>query len=79
MQVKDFFRFFKLSKLDGVVWLSTFLTTVIVSIDLGLLVGVVMSLMSIMILEFKPYVCLFGHIPHTDLYLDISKYSSVSR
>ncbi|KAL3278616.1 hypothetical protein HHI36_016156 [Cryptolaemus montrouzieri] len=75
MQVKDFFKFIKLSKLDGTVWLVTFLTTVIVSIDLGLLIGVAMSLISIMILEFKPYICLLGNIPHTDLYLDINKYN----
>ncbi|KAK9879012.1 hypothetical protein WA026_003826 [Henosepilachna vigintioctopunctata] len=76
MQVKDFFKFIKLSKFDGAVWLVTFLTTIIVGIDLGLLFGVITSLMSLMIMEFKPYVCLLGNIPHTDLYLDINKYNS---
>lgn len=78
MQVTALFRFWKLSKMDAAIWLVTFLTVVFVSIDIGLLLGVVMSLLTILILGFKPYTCLLGSIPHTDLYLDISRYKGVS-
>lgn len=78
MQVTAFFRFWKLSKMDAAVWIVTFLTVVFVSIDVGLLLGVIMSLLTILILGFKPYTCLLGSIPHTDLYLDVNRYKGVS-
>ncbi|CAH1164194.1 unnamed protein product [Phaedon cochleariae] len=74
MQVKDIKKFWKLSKLDAAVWIMTFFTVVLVGMDVGLLVGVAMSLISIFIFSFKPYTCLLGSVPHTDLYLDITKY-----
>lgn len=78
LQVKDFFHFWKLSKMDAVVWLVTFVTVAFISIDIGLLVGVCLSLVTIFALGCKPYMCLLGHVPHTDLYLDINRYKSVS-
>lgn len=77
-QVKDFFKFWKISRLDATVWMATFLTVVIVSIDVGLLVGIVFSLATIFIRGMKAYVCLLGHVPNTDLYLDIKRYKAVS-
>lgn len=79
MQMTAFYRFWKLSKMDAAIWIVTFLTVVFVSIDMGLLLGVVMSLLTILILGFKPYTCLLGSIPHTDLYLNINRYKGVSR
>lgn len=78
MQVKELITFWKFSKMDALVWLTTALTVVLVSIDIGLLVGVIMSLISIFILGFKPYTCLLGSVPNTDLYLDITRYKGVS-
>lgn len=60
------------------VWLATFLTVVIVDIDFGLVVGIVFSLICIFIRGMKPYTCLLGQIPKTDLFLDVSRYKSVS-
>lgn len=77
MQITAIFRFWKLSKMDAAVWLVTFLTVVFVSIDIGLLLGVIMSLLTILILGFKPYTCLLGSIPHTDLYLDVTRFKGV--
>ncbi|KAK0167847.1 hypothetical protein PV327_001704 [Microctonus hyperodae] len=74
MQAKQLSRFWKLSKLDGIVWIVTVLTVVLVSIDVGLLAGLITSLASILLLSIKPYVCLLEHIPNTDLYLDVSRY-----
>lgn len=73
-QVTHFFNFFKLNKVDGFIWLFTFLTIIFVSIDMGLLIGVVMSLLAILLKEFKPHTCLLGRVPNTDLYLNIDKY-----
>lgn len=78
MQVTEFRQFWRMSRLDAIVWLVTFLTVVIISIDIGLLVGILLSLACIFIRGMKPYTCLLGHIPKTDLYLDINRYKAVS-
>ncbi|XP_031618524.1 pendrin-like isoform X3 [Contarinia nasturtii] len=76
MQIKQFVEFWKMSHLDAAVWMVTFLTVVIVAIDIGLLVGIILSLACIFIRSMKPYTCLLGHIPKTDLYLDITRYKA---
>lgn len=68
-----------MSRLDAIVWLVTFLTVVIVAIDIGLLVGIILSLSCIFIRGMKPYTCLLGHIPKTDLYLDTTRYKAVNK
>jgi solute carrier family 26 protein len=78
MQAKDLPSFWRLSKLDGLVWIITFLTVVLVDIDDGLLVGLGLSLASILVQGMKPYTCLLGAMPNMDLYLDCSRYREVS-
>lgn len=74
MQVQQFFTFWRLSKLDAIIWLGTFLAVVIVSIDIGLLVGIILSLGSIFLRGMQPYSCLLGNVPNTDIYLDMKRY-----
>ncbi|KAL1494813.1 hypothetical protein ABEB36_010346 [Hypothenemus hampei] len=76
MQVLDFWKFWKLSKIDALVWLGTFLSVVFIGIDIGLLCGVGLSLASIFFLSFKPHTCLLGHVANTDFYLDIKRYKA---
>lgn len=78
MQVTHFKDFWKLSRLDATVWMATFLSVVIFAIDIGLLVGIILSLACIFIRGMKPYTCLLGHVPQTDLYLDVGRYKAVS-
>lgn len=78
IQVTSLKRFWTLSKLDGMVWIVTFLTTVIINVDVGLLVGVIVSLLTVMILGMKPYTCILGSVPGTDLYVDMKRYKKVS-
>lgn len=56
--------------------LGTFLTVVIVSIDIGLLVGILLSISCIFFKGMRPYSCILGKIPDTDLYLDVSRYKT---
>lgn len=77
VQVTSLKRFWNLSKLDGMVWIVTFLTTVIINVDVGLLVGVIVSLLTVMILGMKPYTCILGSVPGTDLYVDMKRYKKV--
>ncbi|KAK5650562.1 hypothetical protein RI129_001591 [Pyrocoelia pectoralis] len=74
LQLGDFIRIWKLSKLDALVWMITFLSVVFVNMDIGLLVGFLLSLTQIIIMGFKPYTCLLGSVPNTDIYLDSRRY-----
>ncbi|XP_039751881.1 prestin isoform X2 [Pararge aegeria] len=74
MQVKDLNKFWKLSKLDAVVWLVTFLVTMLINIDVGLGAGLLASVGALFCRSQKPYTCLLGRVLDTDLYLDIKRY-----
>lgn len=74
IQVSDFPRFFNKSKKDGFVWIATFLAVTIVSIDIGLLVGIILSVMCIFCQSITAEMCILGHITNTELYLDIDRF-----
>lgn len=73
-QVTEFPRFKQKSKMDGFVWMATFLTVVIVAIDIGLLVGIILSVLCIFINSLKAHICLLGNIPGTDIFLDVGRF-----
>lgn len=50
---------------------------VTVAIDVGLIVGVGLSVLCLIVKGLQPYVCLLGNVPGTEIYLDISKYKRV--
>lgn len=74
MQVTDFPRFKNKSKMDGFVWMATFLAVAGISIDIGLLVGIVLSVMCIFCNSLKAQITVLGSIPNTDLFLDIERF-----
>uniref|UniRef100_A0A1Q3EVM3 Putative sulfate/bicarbonate/oxalate exchanger sat-1 n=2 Tax=Culex tarsalis TaxID=7177 RepID=A0A1Q3EVM3_CULTA len=74
MQVTQFVDFWRLSCVDAIVWMVTFLTVVLVAIDIGLLVGIALSVCFIFLKGMKPYTCLMENVPNTDLYLDVKRY-----
>lgn len=76
-QANQLVKFWKLSKADAIIWIVTFLVVTMINIDIGLLVGLLVSLVMILLQIIRPYTCLLGHIPHTDLYLDMDRYKAV--
>lgn len=78
LQFTSLKTYWRLSKWDALVWLVTFLTTVFVGIDVGLLAGILTSMLSIFAQGYLPYSCLLGVLPKTDLYLDLKRYKGVS-
>jgi solute carrier family 26, other len=79
MQVKDLKRFSREGVLEMAVWISTFLTVVIVDIDIGLLTGILVSLFSLYLKGWKSYSCLLGQVPGTDIYIDIKTHREVTQ
>lgn len=77
MQVTQLKSFWRQSWIDGMVWILTFLSVVLLAIDIGLLVGIVLSICCIFFRALKPYTCLLGNVPNTDIYLDVNRYDGV--
>ncbi|KAL6264121.1 hypothetical protein P5V15_004199 [Pogonomyrmex californicus] len=75
-QVNQLIKFWKLSKADAIIWVVTFFIVTLINIDIGLLAGLLVSLFIILLQAIRPYTCLLGHIPHTDLYLDLGRYKA---
>ncbi|KAL1472187.1 hypothetical protein MTO96_023095 [Rhipicephalus appendiculatus] len=89
LQVKDFQRFWRISKIDGVVtkagvqiasfflqniWMVSFLATVIVDVQFGLVIGIIFSLFTLVYQIKRPKACLLGSIPNTDFYVPLKDY-----
>ncbi|XP_013411874.1 prestin [Lingula anatina] len=77
LQVKDLKRLWRISKFDFAIWIVTFVSVVFLNVDMGLLVGVGFSLITIVFRTQWPYSCLFGRVPHTDIYRDKNVYKVV--
>ncbi|XP_053674671.1 prestin-like [Anopheles nili] len=77
MQAKDLPKFWRQGFFDGVTWVLTFVSVVFISIDIGLLVGFTLSVSSIFFKALKPYMCLMGNVPNSDVYLDLSRYEGL--
>ncbi|GAB0099045.1 solute carrier family 26 member 6 [Sergentomyia squamirostris] len=76
MQVKDLKRFYKEDRLEALTWICTFLSVVLIDIDIGLLVGIVMSIIALYLKGWKSYSCILGAIPGTGIYVDIEKHKT---
>lgn len=64
-------RLWRVSKIDFSVWLVTFLATVFLDVDLGLLIGLIYNLVPILLRTQDPYHCLLGKLPDADIYVDL--------
>lgn len=78
MQVRDLKKFQREGFLEMTVWISTFIVVVIIDIDIGLLTGVLVSLVALYLKGFKSYSCLLGQVPGTDIYIDIKTHRGVT-
>ena len=78
MQITQLPSIWKLSFLDALVWISTYLSVILIEIDVGLLVGLLVSVLSLFIQGLKPQSYLLSRVPGTDIYVDKSKYNHVS-
>lgn len=77
-QVKDLKKLSKESRLDVLVWIVTFLTVIIIDIDVGLLAGALVSIFILYLKGFKSYSSMLGQVPNTDIYVDIKTHQNVN-
>ncbi|XP_047349970.1 solute carrier family 26 member 10-like [Vespa velutina] len=74
MKITEFKKFWKLDKIDAIIWAITFLTVILLDVEYGLLIGLLVCLAKLIVIATKPYACLLALAPGTELYLDSKRY-----
>uniref|UniRef100_A0A7N8Y049 Solute carrier family 26 member 6, like 2 n=1 Tax=Mastacembelus armatus TaxID=205130 RepID=A0A7N8Y049_9TELE len=77
MQLADVYTLWKTSKTDLLVWLVTFICTILLNLDIGLAAAVGFSLLTFIFRSQLPRYYILGLVPGTDLYLDIETYREI--
>ncbi|KAG7494395.1 solute carrier family 26 member 6-like [Solea senegalensis] len=67
----DVITLWKHSKIDLVVWLVTWVSTLLLNLDLGLAASITFALLTVIFRTQMPTYSVLGNIPGTELYLDI--------
>ncbi|XP_039297154.1 solute carrier family 26 member 6 isoform X2 [Nilaparvata lugens] len=75
-QVKEFWSAWKQSKRDGFIWMTTFISVILFDIDVALIIGLTISVISLVIIGQKPSIATLGRIPSTSIYLDQKRYQA---
>ncbi|KAK5863681.1 hypothetical protein PBY51_000694 [Eleginops maclovinus] len=73
-QFLDVSLLWKTNKVDLLVWLVTFTSTILLNLDLGLAVSVGFSMLTVIFRTQLPRYSILGHVSGTDLYLDTDTY-----
>ncbi|XP_041349983.1 solute carrier family 26 member 6-like isoform X3 [Gigantopelta aegis] len=78
-QFTELKRLWRISIIDFAIWLVTFVATFMLDVDLGLLVGVIFALLTVIYQSQRPYACVMGQVPGTDLYRDVTVYTAAQQ
>lgn len=78
LEILSFPKIWRTCKSDGVAWLATFLAVLLISVDLGLLIGVVVGIISIIVRTYRVKAVPLGVLSNTNIFLDKDKYPSVT-
>uniref|UniRef100_A0A8C4JX11 Solute carrier family 26 member 6 n=1 Tax=Dromaius novaehollandiae TaxID=8790 RepID=A0A8C4JX11_DRONO len=73
-QFADFRTLWKSNRVDLMVWIVTFVATLLLNLDLGLGVSVAFALLTIIFQTQLPRYSILGHISDTDIYRDVAEY-----
>ncbi|XP_069592438.1 solute carrier family 26 member 6-like isoform X2 [Ranitomeya imitator] len=73
-QFMDIPALWRSNKIDLMVWLVTFVATILLNLDLGLGVSVAFSLLTIIFRTQWPHYSLLGQVSSTDIYRDVTQY-----
>ncbi|KAL8159746.1 hypothetical protein V2J09_001283 [Rumex salicifolius] len=74
MDYEEAIRLWRIDKKDFVLWTITFLTTLFLSIEIGVLVGVGVSLAFVIHESANPHIAVLGRLPGTTIYRNIEQY-----
>ncbi|XP_054156044.1 solute carrier family 26 member 6-like isoform X2 [Oppia nitens] len=75
-QIFDVWRYCRVNKLDGSIWIVTFVAVIVLNVDIGLYVGLAYSLVTLIYKSQRPKTYLLGSIDKSDVYVPLKKYGS---
>eukprot|EP00794_Sanderia_malayensis_P007107 gene7107-7911_t len=67
----------KISKIDAFIWFLSFLGVFCLGVDYGLIVGIVITLLSVVGRTSRPSYAVLGRIPDTEMYKSVSRYNVI--
>ncbi|NWR37763.1 S26A6 protein, partial [Tachuris rubrigastra] len=73
-QFRDLSTLWKSNRVDLMVWIVTFLATLLLNLDIGLAASVAFGLLTVIFRTQLPHYSLLGRISNTDVYRDVSEY-----
>ncbi|KAH8870807.1 Solute carrier family 26 member 6 [Schistosoma japonicum] len=76
LEAKDLLMFWRFSVWDSVVWMLTFLSTVLLSVNYGLLLGVVISAVVVILRLQWPKIHSIEQVRNTEIYQNSSQYTN---
>jgi sulfate transporter 4 len=74
LQYEDFIMLWQVSKLDWLVWVCTFCFTLFLGVEVGILVGVGVSLVLVIYKTSFPRITSLGQLPGTSIYRNVAMY-----
>ncbi|KAJ8393957.1 hypothetical protein AAFF_G00054900 [Aldrovandia affinis] len=74
---RDVPKQWRVNKLDAIVWMVTMSSSTLISVEIGLLVGVVFSMLCVVARTQNPKVALLGQIQNTSHYEDLGEYDNL--
>ena len=79
MQAYDLPKFASRSKLDGFLWIASFLATIIMDIDTGLVIGIALSLLLLLYRSIAVGVEEFGAIEDTGIFGSLKEFQRAEK
>ncbi|NWT66329.1 S26A6 protein, partial [Prunella himalayana] len=73
-QFKDLSTLWKSNKVDLLVWVVTFIATLLLNLDIGLAASVAFGLLTVIFRTQLPHYSILGRISDTDVYRDVAEY-----
>uniref|UniRef100_A0A3P9L9I7 Solute carrier family 26 member 6 n=1 Tax=Oryzias latipes TaxID=8090 RepID=A0A3P9L9I7_ORYLA len=76
-QFMDIFALWKSSKIDMMIWIATFILTLLLNPDLGLAASIAFSMLTVIFRTQLPKYSILGRVEDTDIYKPLDGYSKV--
>ncbi|XP_070121457.1 prestin isoform X1 [Equus caballus] len=77
MQFSDLPFFWRTSKIELTIWLTTFVSSLFLGLDYGLITAVIIALLTVIYRTQSPSYKVLGQLPDTDVYIDIDAFEEV--
>ena len=78
LHVFDLPFYWKVSKYDLVIWITTFLSTVVINIEIGLVCGLAVSIIVFIFRTVTVSPVLLGNLPSSEFYVNIQNFDGVA-